>query len=264
MDMALHRTAWLQSDKGDVTGSTLRYLASLRGSGLYRSAKEVPPPSVLLNYLPPTWPPDVPTTDVDATAEWTWHMRTNFYGSPPLEYMDPPLSVASRLLTTVYSISSWGDLTTEVRNGGAASMSDRLGRNRASACSQCSSWKSVQGHHDSYRRPNDVRWLCAKCHTQWHAWNEPERADYAAEAESMWLYLFRHRLSGCGLPLTAEEQVYGFGRSPYGVEYIEASKAQRMFKHDVLKDVAEGSRGAFAIGHQVRVEVDDLRAASGD
>lgn len=39
---------------------------------------------------------------------------------------------------------------------------------RKGACELCSSDIAVVAHHDDYKRPLDVRWLCGICHTAWH------------------------------------------------------------------------------------------------
>lgn len=43
----------------------------------------------------------------------------------------------------------------------------------AESCSVCNSTESIEAHHDDYTKPLEVRWLCVKCHKEWHRHNKP-------------------------------------------------------------------------------------------
>jgi hypothetical protein len=59
---------------------------------------------------------------------------------------------------------------------------------RAEACEACGSSgtmrdgrTTIQGHHDDYNRPLDVRWLCQRCHHEWHTLHTPRRKEVHGE-----------------------------------------------------------------------------------
>jgi DNA-directed RNA polymerase subunit RPC12/RpoP len=40
---------------------------------------------------------------------------------------------------------------------------------REYVCSECTSTENIHAHHDNYRFPLRVRYLCARCHSDYHA-----------------------------------------------------------------------------------------------
>lgn len=44
---------------------------------------------------------------------------------------------------------------------------------RECICEECLSFDKVEGHHDDYRFPLEVRWLCEECHKDWHRKHDP-------------------------------------------------------------------------------------------
>jgi hypothetical protein len=40
--------------------------------------------------------------------------------------------------------------------------------NKPTCCCACGNIANLHGHHDDYAKPLDVRWLCPKCHRDWH------------------------------------------------------------------------------------------------
>ncbi len=40
--------------------------------------------------------------------------------------------------------------------------------NKPTLCEHCTTVPPVEAHHDDYNQPLVVRWLCKKCHFEWH------------------------------------------------------------------------------------------------
>ena len=53
-----------------------------------------------------------------------------------------------------------------------ALLSGKLTRPKVCSQSKCRN-KHVEAHHDDYRKPLEIRWLCRKCHARHHAKHGP-------------------------------------------------------------------------------------------
>ena len=64
----------------------------------------------------------------------------------------------------------------EIRARSAANHAIRDGKISPQACEVCGEEKT-QAHHDDYNYPLKVRWLCVRCHNEWHRYNKPIRVE---------------------------------------------------------------------------------------
>jgi hypothetical protein len=42
---------------------------------------------------------------------------------------------------------------------------------KPASCEICNETGRIHGHHDDYSKPYEVRWLCVRCHINWHQLN---------------------------------------------------------------------------------------------
>jgi len=42
-------------------------------------------------------------------------------------------------------------------------------RSAPGKCEECGETRKLHGHHDDYSKPKQVRWLCGRCHAEFHA-----------------------------------------------------------------------------------------------
>ena len=52
----------------------------------------------------------------------------------------------------------------------------KLGKLIRKPCEVCGT-EPTDAHHDDYNKPLEVRWLCKRCHVEWHKDNEPIRKE---------------------------------------------------------------------------------------
>lgn len=48
----------------------------------------------------------------------------------------------------------------------------KMGKIKRQPCENCGA-EPAEAHHDDYNKPYEVRWLCKKCHVNWHKNNKP-------------------------------------------------------------------------------------------
>jgi len=77
-------------------------------------------------------------------------------------------------------------------------------------CEVCGTTQNVHAHHDDYKKPLEVRWLCAKDHVAWHREFGPGKnkggqksQDFKFRVDDAELGLWRCRANEVGMTLSA-------------------------------------------------------------
>lgn len=81
----------------------------------------------------------------------------------------------------------------ELRANSIVNHNIERGKLKRQPCEVCGAEKA-DAHHDDYNKPLDVRWLCRRCHADWHSKHEPIRATNEKQCALCGkIFVFTHR-----------------------------------------------------------------------